>query len=52
MPPFDELLERFWDMGETYGVGPPLTNAAISDVERTLGVRLPRGWRFWRRRRG
>jgi hypothetical protein len=41
MPSFDEVLERFWDTGDTDGVHPPLTREAISDTERKLGVRLP-----------
>jgi SMI1 / KNR4 family (SUKH-1) len=45
MAPFDEVIQRFWRPGqvpgETYGVDPPLTRAAISDAERKLGVRLP-----------
>src|SRR3954447_2634193 len=39
MPPFDEVLERFW--ATSSGGDPPVTRDAISDAERRLGVRLP-----------
>ncbi len=39
--PFDQVITRFWDAENTYGVGPPLTPAMIADQERELGVRLP-----------
>jgi hypothetical protein len=38
---FAQTLDRFWAPGDGDGVHPPLTNATVSDVERTLRVRLP-----------
>jgi hypothetical protein len=37
MPSFDEVLERFWAPGSERR---PVTNDALSDTERELGVRL------------
>ncbi|MGE7386523.1 SMI1/KNR4 family protein [Streptomyces sp. NPDC004126] len=40
MAEFDEVKTTFWGEGR-YGVQPPLTDAAVQDAERQLGVRLP-----------
>lgn len=40
MAVFDEVKATFWGEG-TYGVQPPLTDAAVQVAERQLGVRLP-----------
>ncbi|WP_051716458.1 SMI1/KNR4 family protein [Streptomyces sp. NRRL F-5727] len=40
MARFDEVKETFWGEGR-YGVQPALTDAAVRDAERRLGVRLP-----------
>ncbi|MEU5655152.1 SMI1/KNR4 family protein [Streptomyces sp. NPDC047737] len=40
MAEFDEVKATFWGEG-TYGVQPPLSDAAVLDAERQLGVRLP-----------
>ncbi|MGW1819342.1 SMI1/KNR4 family protein [Streptomyces sp. NPDC002125] len=40
MAGFDEVRATFWGDGP-YGVQPPLTDAAVEDAERLLGVRLP-----------
>lgn len=40
MTGFDEVRATFWGDG-LYGAQPPLTDAAVEDAERLLGVRLP-----------
>ena len=40
MDRFAEVAAAFWDDG-VYGGRPPLTDAAVQDAERRLGVRLP-----------
>ncbi|MEU3746480.1 MULTISPECIES: SMI1/KNR4 family protein [Streptomyces] len=40
MARFDEVGADFWGEGR-YGVQPPLTDTAVQDAERRLGVRLP-----------
>lgn len=37
----EAIGERFWDFGSDYGVQIPLTDAALAECERALGVVLP-----------
>ena len=39
--PLAELKHRFWDPRWSYGVGPPLTAAALAVAEARLGHTLP-----------
>lgn len=40
MAEFDEIKASFWS-DSTHGVQPPLTDEAVGEAERVLGVELP-----------
>ncbi|MQY14421.1 hypothetical protein SRB5_45880 [Streptomyces sp. RB5] len=43
MARFDEILATFWAPDESYGSQPALTDEAVREAERVLGVTLPSG---------